>query len=123
MSDFEAQELKAALLAKADKGDSEAQYELGWRHALGNGLPEDEAEAVKWLRIAAGSGHRLAQNNLGARYLSGEGVAADPLEAYKWFHLAAIQGDRKAEKNRDSVGSNLTPEQLQEARQRAGWQD
>ncbi len=123
MSDFEARELKAALLARADQGDLEAQYELGWRHALGNGLPEDDSEAVKWLKIAAGNGHRLAQNNLGARYVSGEGVPADPLEAYHWFHLAAVQGDRKAEKNRDSVGSNLTPEQLQAARKRAGLPD
>ena len=111
--------LAADLLNRAGQGDAEAQYELGWRHALGMELPEDEAEAVWWLRLAATNGHPLARNNLGARYLSGEGVEADPVEAYRWFHLAAEAGDRKAGKNRDTVAASLTPEQIAEAIQRA----
>ena len=111
--------LAAELLARATQGDVEAQYELGWRHALGMELPEDEGEALKWLRVAAGNGHALARNNLGARYLAGDGVEADPVEAYCWFHLAAEAGDRKAGKNRDTVAAGLTPEQIAEAIRRA----
>ncbi len=111
--------LAAELLNRAGQGDAEAQYELGWRHALGMELPEDQAEAVWWLRLAATNGHALARNNLGARYLSGEGVEADPVEAYRWFHLAAESGDRKAGKNRDTVAASLTPEQIAEALRRA----
>jgi len=101
---------------RAEDGDGEAQYEIGWRSAIGMGLAEDEVEAVNWLRRAAGSGHMLAQNNLGARYLSGEGVERDPVEAWRWFNAAAEQGDRKAAKNRDSVGKELSSEQLEAAR-------
>ncbi len=114
--------LLGALRAKADNGDVEAQYELGWRHALGHSAPEDEAEAIRWLRKAAENGHGLAQNNLGARYLAGEGVPCDRVEAYKWFHLAAENGDRKAGKNRDSIAAEMTPEQIEEAKRRISCQ-
>jgi TPR repeat protein len=112
-------DLLSILSRKAEAGDAEAQYELGWRHALGNGAPEDETIAVKWLLTAARSGHQLACNNLGARYFSGEGVPHDLVEAYRWFHLAAEKGDRKAGKNRDTVAQQLTPEEIQEALRRA----
>ena len=107
------------LQTRASSGDPEAQYELSWRHALGMELPEDDIEALKWLRLAATRGHALARNNLGARHLSGEGVDPDPIEAYRWFHLAAEQGDRKAAKNRDTVAASLTPAQITEAIHRA----
>jgi TPR repeat protein len=105
-------ELKSELEAKAGASDIEAIYELGWRSALGIGLPHNEAAGLNWLRQAAARGHMLAQNNLGARYLAGDGVPQDAIEAYRWFTLAAAQGDRKAGKNRDSVAASLTPEQL-----------
>ncbi|MEW6158565.1 MAG: tetratricopeptide repeat protein [Verrucomicrobiota bacterium] len=112
-------DLMQELTAKAEQGDLEACYELGWRQALGNGLPENEPEAVRWLTVAARKGHLLAQNNLGARYVSGEGVPKDLIEAYRWFQLAAEQGDRKAGKNRDSIAVQMSAEQIAEALQRA----
>lgn len=119
MSDAD-ENLHARLLAKAEAGDVEAQYELGWRHALGNGFELDDEVAVQWLRRAAGNGHVLAQNNLGARHVAGDGVPRDLVQAWRWFHLAAEQGDRKAGKNRDSIASEMTPEQIAEARKLAG---
>lgn len=103
------------LLARAEAGDLEAQYEVGWRSAIGMGLAQDDALAVEWLTKAAEAGHALAQNNLGARYLTGDGVPQDLIGAYKWFTLAALAGDRKAGKNRDTVASQLTGEELAEA--------
>jgi len=99
----------AALFAKAETGDIEAQYELGWRHALGQGFELDDEAALRWLRRAADNGHVLAQNNLGARYVAGDGVPRDLVEAWRYFHLAAGQGDRKAGKNRDSIAAQMTP--------------
>ena len=113
-------ELLAHLEARASQGDLEAEYELGWRFALGNGLPENEIEAIRWLERAAVHGHRLAQNNLGARHASGEGVAKDLIQAYRWFHLAAVAGDRKAGKNRDSIAGEMTPDQIAAALKSAG---
>jgi len=117
MSDVD-EALWQTLLAKAQAGDVEAQYELGWRHALGSSLALDDEQALRWLRLAAANGHKLAQNNLGARHVSGEGVPVDLAEAWRWFHLAEQQGDRKAGKNRWAIEQQMTPEQL--ARARAG---
>ena len=41
---------EAKLLA--EQGDAEAQLNLGIRYANGEGVPEDDAEAVKWYLIS-----------------------------------------------------------------------
>ena len=37
----------------AERGDAEAQYNLGVMYRNGQGVPHDDAEAVKWYRLAA----------------------------------------------------------------------
>ena len=37
----------------ADQGHAGAQYNLGLMYADGRGVPEDDAEAAGWLRLAA----------------------------------------------------------------------
>ena len=59
----------------------------------GNSVPEDDAEAVRWYRLAAEQGLVNAQLRLGAMYAYGEGVPADYVLAYMWWNLAAAQGD------------------------------
>ena len=58
----------------AEQGDAEAQLNLGIRYANGEGVPEDDAEAVKLYRLAAKQGDAEAQNNLGIMYANGDGV-------------------------------------------------
>ena len=106
----------ATLEAKAEKGDLEAQYEMGWRHAIGMDVELDDDAAVEWLQRAAAAGHSLAQNNMGARYYSGDGVDQDLKQAYRCFFWAANQGDRKAGKNLDSITRQLTEEDLEALR-------
>ena len=110
----------ATLEAKAEEGDFEAQYEMGWRHAIGMDVELDDDIAVKWLQRAAAAGHSLAQNNMGARYYSGDGVDLDLKQAYRCFFKAANQGDRKAGKNLDSVTRQLTEEDLDALRAEMG---
>jgi hypothetical protein len=52
----------------------------------GRGVPQNNAEALKWLRLAAAQGDAEAQNNLGSMYGSGRGVPQDYAEALKWNH-------------------------------------
>ena len=106
----------AALEAKAEEGDLEAQYEMGWRHAIGMDVELDDDIAVEWLQRAAAAGHSLAQNNMGARYYSGDGVDLNLKQAYRCFFMAANQGDRKAGKNLDSITRQLTEEDLEALR-------
>ena len=65
-----------ALKARAEKGDADAQYSLGWAYKNGEGVQQDYAEAVKWFRKAAEQGNALAQNNLGFSYAQRPGRPA-----------------------------------------------
>ena len=90
-------EVLVELRRLVEQGDADAQYSLGAMYAHGRGVPEDDAEAVKWLRMAAEQGVAKAQFNLGVMYHLGEGVPEDVVEAVKWYRMAAEQGDADAQ--------------------------
>ena len=75
----------------AERGDAEAQNNLGLIHYTDEGVPQDFIEAMKWFRKAAEQHHEMAQFNLGLMYAYGEGVPQDFVEAVKWFRRAADQ--------------------------------
>ena len=75
----------------AEQGDAVAQFSLGSMYANGEGVPEDDAEAVRWFRMAAEQGHASAQSALGFMYDTGEGVPEDDAEAMRWYRMAAEQ--------------------------------
>ena len=52
------------LKNKAENGDPETQYCLGFCYENGIGVPEDKAEAVNWYRKAAEQGHKEAAEAL-----------------------------------------------------------
>ena len=81
-----------ALRARAEQGDAVAQGLLGVMYATGRGVPQDDAEAVRWYRLAAEQGQALAQYNLGVMYANGRGIPQDDVEAVRWWRLAAEQG-------------------------------
>lgn len=85
------------LLTLANKGDSDAQYDLGWMYESGEGVKKDLKEAFKWFSLAAKQGDAGAQFNLGWMYESGEGATKNPKEALKYYELAANQGDPDAQ--------------------------
>jgi TPR repeat protein len=62
----------------------------------GEGVAQDQAEAVRLWRLAAAQGDADAQFNLGAMFANGEGVAQDKAEAVRLYRLAAAQGHAKA---------------------------
>ena len=65
----------------------------------GQGVPQDDKEALKWFRLAAEQGDAEAQNNLGVMYIEGQGVPQDNKEAVKWLRLSAEQRDEQAQIN------------------------
>ncbi len=109
----------------AEKGDANAQFELGARFYFGNGVPQNKEEAGRWYRMAAMNGHPLARYDLGIMYgkhedrlalisaaqygnpdaqyrlgnlhYYGNGVARDFVEAEKWFLRAAEMGNPLAQ--------------------------
>ena len=99
----------------AEQGYAPAQVQLGYVYARGDGVPEDDAEAVRWYRLAAEQGYAIAQNNLGFMYREGRGVPEDDVLAYVWYNLAAAQGNETAQSNKDRAERRMTPEQIAEA--------
>ena len=83
----------------------------------GDGVPEDNAEAVKWYRKAAEQGDAVAQTNLGAMYAKGEGVPEDYVRALAWFNLAAAQGVEIAKKAKGFFRQHMTAAQIAEAQE------
>ena len=81
----------AEIKRKAETGDAKARFNLGQMLRLGKGIEQDDAEAVKWYRLAAEQGDADAQYNLGWMYANGRGVEQDDAEAVKWYRLAAEQ--------------------------------
>ena len=69
-----------------------AQNDLGVAYEYGEGVPQDQAQAVMWYRKAAEQGEAMAQFNLGRAYRDGKGVPKDSKQAAEWFEKAAQQG-------------------------------
>ena len=67
----------------ADQGHADSQILLGVMYARGQGMPQDNAEAVKWFRLAAEQGDAGGQDSLGYMYKKGYGVPQDNPEAAK----------------------------------------
>ena len=82
------------------------------KYTNGEGVPEDDSEAVKWYRKAAEQGNASAQFNLGIKYANGEGVPEDDSEAVKWYRRGrragtgrgSIQPRRHVRNGRRSAG-------------------
>jgi len=83
----------------ADRGHAAAQNSLGGMYALGDGVPQNDVEAVRWYRKAADQGFANAQNNIGTMYDTGLGVPLDYVEAARWYRKAADQGFAGAQNN------------------------
>lgn len=84
----------------AGLGDAHAQRILGLMYALGEGVPRNNAEALKWIRLAAEKGEAIAQYQLGAWYRHGWAVGGVPQNyaaALNWIGKAADQGNAEAQ--------------------------
>lgn len=63
------------FLRLAEQGIAPFQAIVGVMYVNGQGIPQDEIEAVRWFRLAAEQGYADAQHNLGSMYANGKGVA------------------------------------------------
>jgi tetratricopeptide (TPR) repeat protein len=85
--------------ARAEQGDAEAQFSLGFCYDDGRGVAKNYAQAVKWYRQAAEQNYAPAQFNLGYCYANGQGVRKNKTEAAEWFRKAAEQNYAPAQSN------------------------
>ena len=113
----------------AEAGHADAQFQLGWMYHNGEGVVQDDKEAVKWYRMTAEQGIAIAQNNLGAMYANGEGVQYDFNKAHMWYNIARSNGDDLASENIEKLSRYMSQSDIAEAQEMArkcvdsGYQD
>jgi TPR repeat protein len=89
----------AGYKARAERGEAEAQFQLGLCYRKGQGVAQDDREAVTWFRKAAGQDHAQAQFFLGFCYSRGQGVQTNAVEVVKWWRQAAGRHHPQAQYN------------------------
>ena len=118
---------EATAIEEAARGAYVAQVYLGRMYYEGRGVPQDDAEALKWFRPAAEQGDVDAQYYLGLMYYDGRSVLQDYVQAYMWLNLAASRVVDVIDKTvreefiqkRDMVAAKMTPAQIAEAQKLA----
>ncbi|MGN6849357.1 MAG: SPOR domain-containing protein [Sphingomicrobium sp.] len=76
----------------AEKGDADAQFNLGQAYRLGRGVPLNLGAAQTWFERAATSGHVDAETTLGLLLFQN----GDRVSGLKWLRRAAEQGEPRA---------------------------
>jgi hypothetical protein len=87
----------AIVFEKANAGDVNAQFKLGFMYANGQDVPKDDIEAVRWYRRAADQGFADAKNNLIFMYANNRGIPSDTAEMVQWYRQAAAYGQTSAQ--------------------------
>ena len=83
----------------ADRGQADAQFNLGGPCINGEGVPQGNAQMAARFRKNAEQGNVDAQFNLGYLYHKGQGVPQDYTQAAFWYRMAAEQGYAEAQYN------------------------
>ena len=82
---------------RAEAGNTDAQYGIGWMYHNGYGLAIDDDEAMAWWELASRQGHIDATFALGMLHGLGEGaVRRDMALAVSYYHQAAREGHEDA---------------------------
>jgi TPR repeat protein len=113
-----------ALRKLAETGDVRAQWIIGTRYHNGEGVPQDDAQAMRWFERAADQGYVDAQATAGAYYWAGRGVPKDLTRSYFWSTVALRQGDSSMESRLRGLVLQMTSAQVAAAQQQADdWLD
>jgi TPR repeat protein len=81
-----------ALIARAGKGEVDAQLELARRHETGAGLPVDTSQTIAWYLRAIQLGSPEAAHRLGGMFALGRGMKKDSVRAGRFWSLSARLG-------------------------------
>jgi len=87
---------RAIWEALAQRGNAEANFNLGILHEDGLGVPQSIQAAITHYEKAAEAGSSKAQYRLGLLYSAGVRIPRDAAKADRWLAAAAAQGDKDA---------------------------
>ena len=123
--------MKKHLLQAAERGDAEAQFNLGVMHENGSddsryAVEGNRPEAIRWLLAAAEQGLPRAQIKLAEMYAGEPDTPESSVKACGWLLLAAksLCGAhlQSAQATYRRVSASLTPAEIDQARGFAeGW--
>ncbi|HEX2117385.1 MAG TPA: tetratricopeptide repeat protein, partial [Alphaproteobacteria bacterium] len=83
----------------AEQGNADAQVQLGFMYARGDGVKADQAEAMRLYEQAAAQGNAEGMNAIGYKYDYGTGVPRDAAAAMSWYRKAIDHGSPRALNN------------------------
>ena len=95
-----------AQLQALENDDAEAMAALGWRYVHGDGVAQDEVQALKWFRAAADKGSLSGMYGLSDCLRYGRGVAPDVAAADKLLLAAAEGGHAPAQATAGGLASD-----------------
>jgi uncharacterized protein len=105
----------------AEQGAAPAQLNVGQMYAQGRGVNRDMAQAKLWLQKAAKQGDNRASYNLALLEEREQNLS----DAYKWYDVSTREGmldanvKDKAQGKIRQLAANLSPQDQQNARQKA----
>ncbi len=108
------------FLPMAEAGHVVAQLYLGLMYRNGQGVPANNAKALKWHLRAANQGNPNSQFAVGLMYADGLGVPQDNVQAYKWFALSSKVrplGLREGREARDWLAGKMSEKEIDAAEQ------
>ena len=109
--------------AAAQQGHAGAQYNLGSLYYAGDGVAQDRGLAVEWYGNSARAGNGAAAYTLAVMYRDGDHVQGDLVQAHAWAAWGALYEHPEARAMMNELESEMSPEQLGEARRTfARWQ-
>jgi len=99
-------------LPLAEKGSTEAQFNIGLMFDRGEGREQDFKTAIDWYVRAAERGFARAQFRLGEMHEAGQGAERDLIQARKWFAIATNAHYPGAKKRMKKVAKEMTPGEI-----------
>jgi len=110
-SDYE--QAANCYLKAAVQGLPEAQVNLGMLYTYGQGVLQDDKEAIEWFRKASDQHFADGYFKLGIMYANGQGVKQDHQQAFKLVSLAAEQGHPEAIAIKQTLAQRAAMERMQ----------
>lgn len=102
----------------AELGNSNAQVMIAAAHERSS-LPAEEAEAVKWYRLASDQGHSHGLYMLGRYYANGRGgLPEDRVTSYMLLTMAVRKGNKHAAQDLSMIEQKMTPAEIAEGKKR-----
>lgn len=103
----------------ANQGSAEAEYHIGRMYYDGKCSGQNLGESVRYLQRSAERGFHEAQRFFGLLCYNGEGTARDKVRACTYLVLSASQGNAEAQRLLRLVSSEMTPDEVISAREKA----